>query len=213
MRSLLTVERFSLEHRLVDDAARAATTADLLAIIAGDDAAALFMKTDRLWPLFANPEAFDLALETRTRLAAFVELERRLLVEPRHVGRRIRGPEDAAQLFAGLALLDHEQFHAAFVSSKHVVVAVEAIARGGITSVEIAPGEVFRSAHRHGAPALLIAHNHPAGDPQPSEADRELTCRLTQAGAHLGIEVLDHIVLGHAGRAFSFCEGGVFRFA
>jgi DNA repair protein RadC len=73
---------------------------------------------------------------------------------------------------------------------------METVAVGSLNSAGVEPREVFKSAVRHSAAAVVLAHNHPSGDPAPSRDDVALTKRLAQAGELLGIEVLDHIVVG-----------------
>jgi DNA repair protein RadC len=78
-----------------------------------------------------------------------------------------------------------------------------------LTSSLVHPREVFKPAILAGSAALLLAHNHPSGDPEPSAEDIALTRRLTSAGQLLGIEILDHLILGEAGRFVSLRERGV----
>jgi DNA repair protein RadC len=70
------------------------------------------------------------------------------------------------------------------------------------------PREVFRLAIGKGVKSVLLAHNHPSGDPAPSDKDRAITTRLRQAGDILGIEVLDHVIVGEENAYYSFREGG-----
>ena len=83
------------------------------------------------------------------------------------------------------------------------------ISRGTLDATLVQPREVFRSALVAGAASIILAHNHPSGDPTPSPDDRELTRRLRAAGELLGIPVVDHVVLGHAGRYCSLVESGL----
>ena len=131
MRPLAALDRYTLEQRLVDGSIRQATTGELLLVLAGDDAASAYGKTGRLWPLLSDPAAFEIGLESRARLSAFAELERRLREEPRHLGTRVSGPLEAMRLFSHLALLEHEEVHAAYLNSQNVVIASERIGVGG----------------------------------------------------------------------------------
>jgi DNA repair protein RadC len=80
---------------------------------------------------------------------------------------------------------------------------------GTLSGAFVHPREVFKAAILGNAAAIILFHNHPSGDPDPSREDRELTLRLIQAGRILGIDVLDHVILGDEGRYYSFKEHGV----
>jgi DNA repair protein RadC len=81
---------------------------------------------------------------------------------------------------------------------------------GTLNASLVQPREVFGPAVREGAHSILLAHNHPSGDPQPSPEDRELTTRLRECGTLLGIEVLDHVIVGNGtGRWLSFQDAGL----
>lgn len=80
---------------------------------------------------------------------------------------------------------------------KHRLIATTTVSIGSVDHTFMSPREVFRDALRHGAGAIVIAHNHPSGDAEPSRDDERITRRLGQAGEILDIEVLDHIVVGH----------------
>lgn len=102
---------------------------------------------------------------------------------------------------------DREHFRVVPLSTRHDVLAVEEVAVGGLDSAMIHPREVFKAAIRHSAAAVILVHNHPSGDPEPSADDSRITARLAEAGRILGIEVLDHVVVGD-GRYVSLRERG-----
>ena len=93
------------------------------------------------------------------------------------------------------------------LDTKHRVIRASVLSVGTIDASLVHPREVFRAAAEVGAAALVLFHNHPSGDPTPSPDDIALTDRMVQAGALMGIEVLDHVVLGDV-RYFSFKESG-----
>ena len=95
-----------------------------------------------------------------------------------------------------IGALDHEEFHVVFLDSRHRIIAIEAMFRGTVDGAEVHPREVVRAALRHNAAAVILAHNHPSGNPEPSAADRAITARLKQALALVDVRVLDHIVIG-----------------
>ncbi|HEY3368163.1 MAG TPA: DNA repair protein RadC [Symbiobacteriaceae bacterium] len=104
-----------------------------------------------------------------------------------------------------MSSLDHEQFMVILLNAKNHVIDVECVSVGTLTASLVHPREIFKSAIRRSAHAIIVAHNHPSGDPTPSREDREVTQRLVQAGRLIGIEVLDHLVVGD-GRYISFRE-------
>jgi DNA repair protein RadC len=95
--------------------------------------------------------------------------------------------------------MPHEQFHLLLLDGRHRVLREVMASRGTLTASLVHPREVFRPALREGAAALVVVHNHPSGDPGPSHEDREVTRRLVQAGALLGVPLLDHVVVAERG--------------
>ena len=89
-----------------------------------------------------------------------------------------------------------EHFKSILLNTKHEVLKVVTVSRGGIDTTCAAPTDVFRQAVREGATAVIVAHNHPSGDPEPSNTDIALTQRLVEAGDIVGIAVLDHVIFG-----------------
>lgn len=101
-----------------------------------------------------------------------------------------------------------EVFGILCLTSKQRMIAYHQISRGGIDHTVASPREVFQVALLSNAAAVIVGHNHPSGEPSPSPDDRQLTRRLIDAGALMGIELLDHIIVGHDGHYFSFKERG-----
>ncbi|MEL7372703.1 MAG: JAB domain-containing protein [Myxococcota bacterium] len=95
-----------------------------------------------------------------------------------------------------LPLSPCESFHAIFLDGRGCLQGVEEIARGSVDACLIHPREVFAAAIRARATAVAVAHNHPSGNPEPSDADRSLTDRLATAGQLLGIPLIDHLIIG-----------------
>jgi len=142
------------------------------------------------------------------RLAAALELGRRCLGEPARPGRRLLDPADVARaLFAEASRLRKEAFWALALDAQGGLLHRERVSLGTLTSSLVHPREVFQPAVIHGAASLVVAHNHPSGDPEPSQDDRATTRRLERVGRLLGIPVVDHVVLG-AGCYVSFRERG-----
>jgi DNA repair protein RadC len=101
--------------------------------------------------------------------------------------------------------LDREHFMVVALDAKHAVIGVNTVSIGSVTLSIVHPREVFKPVILMNACAVLLAHNHPSGDPTPSQEDHALTRRLKDAGELLGIAVLDHLVLGD-GRYYSFAD-------
>lgn len=136
-------------------------------------------------------------------LKAALELGRRMATEPQKPAIRIQQPADAACLLRGKAqVLDCEIFWILPLDTKNRLrrVPVE-ISRGLLDASLVHPREVFRPAIQAGSAALVLVHNHPSGDPTPSDEDLSVTRQLVEAGRILGIRVLDHIILGRAAKA------------
>ena len=142
-------------------------------------------------------------------LCAVVELSRRLGGSTVRRGTPVRCAEDAYLLVRShLTRRRQELFISLALDARHRVLALRQVARGSATGVEVHPREVFGPAVREGAVAVLVAHNHPSGDAEPSDEDAALTVRLGRAGDLLGIPLLDHLVVG-AGGYTSLAERGV----
>ena len=128
--------------------------------------------------------------------------------QPVVIGWTVSTPRESA--LALMRLLQHEPsevFAILCLSTKHRVIAYHEVSRGTLDATLVHPREVFKAAILANAAALVVAHVHPSGDPTPSPDDIELTRRLAAAGTLLGIEVLDHIIVGDE-RYVSFRELG-----
>jgi DNA repair protein RadC len=139
-------------------------------------------------------------------LRAAFGLARRLAEAALRTGLPVRGGGDVARLVRdSVRGSGQESFFAIPLDRRHRVLSVRVVGTGGVDSVGAHPRDVFAPAIRDGAAALVVAHNHPSGDPTPSPQDRAVTERLGAAGRLLGIELLDHVVVGDA-RFFSFAD-------
>lgn len=140
---------------------------------------------------------------------AGLELGRRAAEAPWRARFTFRSPQDVYQAVSGrLCHLDREVFMVFYLSAKNQVIFDEAVSVGSLTSSLVHPRELFKGAIKRSAAAVVLAHNHPSGDPTPSDDDLQLTKRLAQAGNLLGIQVLDHIIIGY-GKYVSLKERGV----
>jgi DNA repair protein RadC len=126
--------------------------------------------------------------------------------------RCISGPADAARIASTyLDGADREHFVTLLLNTRHEVLGMNTVSIGGLASAPVHPREVYKAAILAGAASVLCIHNHPSGHVEPSRDDLALTSQLIAAGRLLGIEVLDHIILGADGRYASLRERGEFR--
>lgn len=119
----------------------------------------------------------------------------------------IKSPQDVFALLSRLQFLDREHFIVLGLGTKNQVIFEETISIGSLNSSIVHPRECFKPLIRFSCAATILAHNHPSGDPTPSSEDISVTKRLTEAGKILGIEVLDHVIVGQ-NRYVSFKEQG-----
>jgi DNA repair protein RadC len=143
-------------------------------------------------------------------LQAALELTRRHLLEPAKVGSVLSQP-NAVQEFLRAQLRDrpYEVFCVLFLNSRHRLIAFEELFRGTTDAAQVYTREVLHRALARNAPAVILAHNHPSGDIDPSEADQAITRRIKEALALVDVRVLDHIIIGDGQRCFSFSEHGM----
>ena len=114
-------------------------------------------------------------------------------------GQPITCPKDFMRfVMLRLAELENEQFFCAFLNSQHQIISFESVFTGTIDSCSVYPREVVRRSLQVNAAAVIFAHNHPSGSPEPSQADERITYRLRDALALVDIRVLDHVVVGGA---------------
>lgn len=142
------------------------------------------------------------------RLLAALELGRRCIEGPTDRRRALKRPQDAARCFkARLADLSHEVFSCLFLDTRHRVICYEALFRGTVDGATVYPREVLKRALYHDAAAVILGHNHPSGNCEPSEADRTITTKLAEALALVDIRLLDHLVVSRNGHV-SLAERG-----
>lgn len=143
------------------------------------------------------------------QIKAAIELGRRLTLEAPEERATVNSPADAAALVQyEMAALEQEHLRVLLLDTRNHVLDVSEVYRGSVNSSQVRVGEVFKAAVRRGAPAILVVHNHPSGDPTPSPDDVAVTRALVQAGKLLDVEVLDHLVIGR-GRYVSMKERGL----
>ncbi|MBW8350201.1 DNA repair protein RadC [Bacillus sp. IITD106] len=198
-------------ERLINNGAESLSNHELLAILlrTGTKSESVIQLANRLLTQFGGLMWLkDAALEEMTNLkgigkakavqiAAAVELGRRisnLSYDERYV---IRSPEDGANyVMNDMRFLTQEHFVALYLNTKNQVIHRQTIFIGSLNASIVHPREVFKEAIRRSAASIICLHNHPSGDPSPSREDIEVTKRLVECGKLVGIELLDHLIIG-----------------
>lgn len=187
--------------------ADAAEESDLLAALIGPGATAgrtarrLLDRFGSLaWVVRADPAELIVAglpPAVAARIGVVLEVGRRAAGAPSADPWRITTPADVGgRMVEAMATLEREELHVLLLDTKNVVVAQRSVYRGNLAGSSVRVGEVFRDAVRRCAAAIVVAHNHPSGDPTPSGEDLRITAELADAGRLLDIELLDHVIVG-----------------
>jgi DNA repair protein RadC len=143
------------------------------------------------------------------QIKAAIELGRRLALESPEERPAVNSPADAAALVAyEMSALEQEHLRVILLDTRNRVLEIVEVYIGSVNSSQIHVGEIFKAAIRRNAPALIVVHNHPSGDPTPSPDDAVVTRAIVQAGKLLDVDVLDHMVIGQ-GRWVSLKERGL----
>jgi DNA repair protein RadC len=209
-------------ERLLQDGPAALSDAQLLAIllrVGRRDSSAVAVAMDLLQQLEGLQGLSNRSVEELCRISgvgpakaaqlkAAIELGKRVLAAPLSSGTRIGSSADIFHHYYPLLRdLRQEVFKIVLLDAKHAIIREATVSEGSLTVSVVHPREVFNLAVRESAAAVIFVHNHPSGDPSPSEEDRVLTARLVGAGELLGIQVLDHLIIGD-GRYTSFADQG-----
>ena len=137
-----------------------------------------------------------------------IEAARAVADQRMHRGASLASPAESGRFFIDkLAGLDREVFAAAFLDTRHRLISYKELFWGSIDGAEVHPREVVKQVLRLNAAALILTHNHPSGDPEPSDADRAVTARLKHALALVDVRLLDHNIVGGR-RTVSLAERG-----
>ncbi len=144
------------------------------------------------------------------RLAASVELGRRMQIRAARPRRSLGDPASVAQLFtARIGALDHEQMWVASLDGRSRLRGMRCVARGGAHGLAIGAREILRAVLSDGASAFVLVHNHPSGDPEPSADDVSMTRAVARAADVVGTPLLDHVVVTASGSYASLLDRGV----
>lgn len=143
------------------------------------------------------------------QIKAALELGNRMRLETPDERQSIHSPADAAALVQfEMSVLEQEELHVILLDNRNRVLKIERVYRGSVNTSQVRVGELFKAAVRSNAPALIVVHNHPSGDPTPSPDDVAVTRAIVSAGKLLDIDVLDHLVIGR-GSYVSLKERGL----
>ncbi|MDP6509939.1 MAG: DNA repair protein RadC [Dehalococcoidia bacterium] len=134
------------------------------------------------------------------QVVASLESGRRLHALQPQKRPQVKSPQDVANLLqAEMVYLDQEHLRVVLLNTKNQVLSVQQIYRGNVSASLVRVSEIFRTAVRENCPAIIVVHNHPSGDPTPSNEDAEITRQIVEAGGLLHIELLDHIIIAQQG--------------
>ncbi len=141
-------------------------------------------------------ETLGIPIVKACQIVACFELGRRFFQEEPGKMPTVRGPEDVYIYLEDMRKLKKEQFRGLYLNARNKVIHDEVISIGTLTANLVHPREVFQPAIEYLACGVIVAHNHPSGDPDPSEDDLEITRKLSTVGKTMDIELLNHIIIG-----------------
>lgn len=198
-------------ERLILEGADALSDQELLAILLGSgtrDESVLAMSMRMLKQFDGLRLLRDASVEELTKVRGIGDAKAVLLLAAFELGKRvhrlrfedrftIKSPSDCADyMMDEMRFLQQEHFVCLFLNTKNNIIHRQTIFVGGLNSSLVHPREIFKEAIRRSAASIICLHNHPSGDPTPSREDIEVTERLIDCGKLMGIEILDHIIIG-----------------
>lgn len=138
-----------------------------------------------------------IGLAKSCQIIAAIELGKRIATKPKTKRVNINSPDEVASLFLQeMRYLKKEHFKVLLLNTKNEIIMIENISVGSLNSSVVHPREVFCTAVKKSACSIIAVHNHPSGNPAPSQADINITKRLVEVGEILGIKLLDHLIIG-----------------
>jgi len=199
-------------ERLISVGAQAVSTAELLAIIlrVGNRGESVLRLAERLLSHFGGltglarasiselQEVRGIGPAKAVEIKAALELGRRLIATSPEERPSITSPAEAANLLMSeMMLLEQEHLRVILLDTRNKLLRIVPVYVGSLNSSSVRVGELFRAAIKENAAACIVVHNHPSGDPSPSPEDVRVTRQMVSAGKLLGIDVLDHVVIGY----------------
>lgn len=198
-------------ERVLEDGASVLANRELLAIMlrSGTKEESVLQLAERLLHHFQGLRLLkNASVEELTSLKGIGDAKAVQILAALELGKRfsrlhtaerdvIHSPEEGAELvMEEMRFLTQEHFVCLYLNTKNEVLHKQTVFVGSLNASIVHPREVFKEAFRHSAASVICFHNHPSGNPSPSREDKEITARLVECGRMLGIEVLDHIVIG-----------------
>ncbi|MCP8967322.1 RadC family protein [Ectobacillus ponti] len=198
-------------ERMISEGAGSLSNAELLAVLlrTGSKAESVMTLSNRILSHFDGLRLLkDATIEEITSLHGIGTVKAIQLIAAFELGRRmvrleykerysIRSPEDCAKyMMEEMRFLQQEHFVCLYLNTKNQVIHRQTVFIGSLNASIVHPREVFREAFRRSAASLICLHNHPSGDPAPSREDIEVTKRLAECGKIMGVELLDHLIIG-----------------
>jgi DNA repair protein RadC len=202
------LEREKIDREISVQGAESLTNQELLAVIMSEDMGALnavnLLNTfeGNLIHLFCSSirqlmETDGIDFQEACKIKATFELTKRIAAYCEEDHPKVTSKDDVTKILAPhMMFLPQEEFRVMLLNAKQKLIRVETVSLGSLDKALVEPRDVFRPAITFNAASLVIVHNHPSGDTQPSEQDVLLTRELCMCGIILGIEVLDHIIIG-----------------
>ncbi len=142
-------------------------------------------------------EIRGIGLAKAAQICAALEIGRRIAVLSPEVRQAVNTPSDVSKmLMPQMRYMDKEHFQVLFLNTKNQLLGKKVVSIGSLNASIVHPRELFRESIRYGSAAVILVHNHPSGDPTPSQEDLTMTRRVAEGGRLLGIEVLDHVIIG-----------------
>jgi len=162
-------------------------------VLAAHDGSLRFLRDISIEELTSHP---GIGPAKAALLKAAVEIGKRISADVKQK-IVIKSPDDVKNLvMEDMRFLTQEHFRVLYLDRKGGIIFIEDVSKGGLHSAIVHPREVFKTAIKRSAASVILVHNHPSGDPNPSAEDIDITRRLVEAGKLLGIDVLDHIIIG-----------------
>jgi DNA repair protein RadC len=198
-------------ERLIKDGPNSLSNQELLAIVlrTGTKNESVLQISNQLLSKFDGLRLLmNASIEEISNIKGIGEAKAAQLIASFELGKRInrlqydgrfniKGPEDCAKFMMDeMRFLEQEHFICLYLNTKNQIIARETIFKGSLNASIVHPREVFKEALRRSACSIICLHNHPSGDPTPSREDIEVTKRLVECGKIIGIEILDHIIIG-----------------
>ena len=209
----MNVDKNMIREKISSEGCDSVTDAELVGLFTGNDSIG-YVPKGTMMDNVGRKEikelmvVFGLTKNQAVSIKAAVEIGKRVFFSGQDEKVRLTSPtETAAYLMPRIGTKPTEEFLVLCLNTKNRLIGSQTVAQGSLSCAIVHPREVFSVAIMNRAASIIVAHNHPSGEPAPSDEDKELTKALVASGNMLGIPVNDHIIIGQ-GRYYSFKESG-----